>query len=272
MEYLARYVDSASCHYNSSGDVGVPISSALTSWSSEPTDTKFCRQELQILTNPPTDDVCSSFESDEDSENYPDIISSLWSASIIIERARYVPDHFQIRDFVNQIIIPNFRDQCKSHSKQFAVVMLLSALDLLDIKQMRFYPSDLLGKPILDKAVPVMPRDPASYRNYIVARINNKCHSEKKLFGNCSELTDTPFKHLWRAYLKHYRSHPRCILIYSRNFPCSNCTDLILKCVGEPPYSSVNTIVAHTKFWSKDTHHEMSRMKLESKNISVEHI
>ena len=270
MEYLARYVDSASCYYNNSGDVGVHISSTLTSWSSEPTDAEFCQQELQVLTNPPTDDVCSSVESDEEPENYPDIISSLWPASIIIERPRYVPDQFH--DFINQIIIPNFRGQCKSYSKQFAVVMLLSALDLLNIKGMSFYPSDLLGKPILDNAVAVMPRNSAIYRNYIVARINNKCHSEKKLFGNCSELTDTPFNHLWRAYLKHYRSHPRCILIYSRNFPCSRCTDLILKCVGEPPYSSVNTIVAHTKFWSKDTHHEMSRMKLESKNISVERI
>ena len=269
MEYLARYIDSASCYYNNSdiSDVGVPISSTLvSSWSPEPTDIEFCRQELQILTNPPTD-VCS-VESDEEPENqYPDIIIPLlWSVP------RYVPDHFH--DFINHRIIPNFRGQCKSYFKQFAVVLLLSEHDLLNIEQMSFYPN-LSGKPILNKAVAVMPRKPASYRNYIVARTNNRCHSEKKLFGNCSELTDTPFTHLWRAYLEHYHSYPKCIMIYSWNFPCSDCTDLIIKSLGElTPYSRVSTytVVAHTKFWIKDTVHEMSRMKLESKNISVKHV
>ena len=267
-EYLARYtsIDSASYYYYNSGDVGVSTSSALLSWSPEPTDVEFCPRELQILINPLTD--VFSIHSDEEPEaDYLDILSLL---SVSIERPRYVRDDFY--DFINQRIIPDFRGQCQSRFKQFAVVLLLSEFDLLNIKRMSFCP-DLLGKPILDKTVPVMPRDPASYRNYIVARTNNKCHSEKKLFGNCSELTDTPFNHLWRAYLEHHRSYPRCILIYSWNFPCSHCTDLILKSLGElTPYSSVSTIVAHTRFWSKDTHHEMSTKKLESMNISVEYV
>ena len=271
-EYFARCIDrlSASCSYYSSNSdsVGVPTSSDLVpSWSSEPTNIiEFRPQELhvQILTNPPTD--VFSIESDEEPEvDYPDILL-LWSVSI-----RYVPDGFH--DFIDQRIIPDFSGQRKSCYYQFAVVMLLSELDLLNIKRMSFHPSDHLGKPILDKAVAVMPRNPVSYRNYIVARTSNRYHSEEKLFGNCSDLTDTPFNHLWRAYLKHNHScHPKCIMIYSWNFPCSRCTDLILKSLGEPPYSSVSTVVAHTAFWSKDPDCEMNRKRLESKNIAVERV
>jgi hypothetical protein len=269
-EYLARYFDrlrlSASCCYNNNGDVGVPTSSALPPWSSQLTNS--CPQELQILTNPPTDEY--SDESDEEPDiDYPDNILSLWSGSI--ERRLYVPDHFH--DFIGRRIIPDFSHQRKTCYYQFAVVALFSERDLVNIQQMGFYPSDLLGKPILDKTVAVMPKDPASYRNYIVARTTNNYHSEEKLFGrHCSELTDTPFNHLWRAYWKHNHSHPKCIMIYSWNFPCSCCTDTIIKSLGEAPYNSVSVIVAHTTFWSRDTDHEMSRKRLESKNISVEHV
>jgi hypothetical protein len=261
-EILAKYniIDrlrlSASCCYSNSGDVallGLPTSSALPSCSLELT------KLLQILTNPPGD-VISGEEPEVD---YPNILS-LW----LIERPLYVPDHFH--NFVNQRIIPEFSGQHKSTFKQFAVVGLFSKCDVVNIQQMRFHP-DLLGKPILDKTVPVMPRDPASYRNYIVARTTKNYHSEEKLFGrHCSELTDTPFNHLWRAYWKHNHSHPKCIMIYSWNFPCSCCTDTIIKSLGEAPYNSVSVIVAHTTFWSRDTDHEMSRKRLESKNISVE--
>ena len=272
-ECLARYtsIDSASYYYYNSGDVGVSTSSALISWS--PEQLEFCPQELQTLTNPPTD-VFSNHSDEEPETDYLDILLLL---SVSIERPRYVRDDFH--DFINQRIIPDFRGQCQSHFKQFAVVLLLSERDLLNIKQMSFCPSDPFGKPILDKAVAMMPRKPANYRNYIVARTADKkkkkciCHSEKKLFGKCSELTDTPFNLLWKSYLEYCHPYPKCILIYSWNFPCSNCTDLILKSLRElTPYSCVSTIVAHTKFWSKDTHHEMSTKKLESMNISVEHV
>ena len=263
-EYLARYIDRLSsascidrCYSSNSGSVGIPTAST-------PELTNILPQELQILTNPPTD----VFSVDSDEEPDSDILSLL-SVSDSVERPRYVPDGFH--DFIDQRIIPDFSGQRKSCYYQFAVVYF-SELNRLNIKQTSFHPSDLLEKPILDKAVPVMPNNPASYGNYIVARTSNRYHSEEKLFGNCSELTDTPFNHLWRAYLEHHHSYPKCIIIYSWNFPCSRCTDLILKSVGEPPYSSVNTVLAHTAFWSKDTHHEMNRKRLESKNIAVERV
>lgn len=264
-EYLARYLDKlrVSCYCDNSGDVGVSTSSALPPGSLELTN--HFPQEVEILTNPFS---TLSIESDEEPKGYPDILS-LWT--VPIKRPKYVPNDFH--HFIAQRIIPDFSDQRKTCYYQFAVVALLSESDFINIKQMGFFPSDLLGKPILDKNEALMPRDPASYRNYAVARTSNKYHSEEKLFGNCSELTDTPFNHLWRAYVECNHSYPKCIVIYSWNFPCSYCTDLIVESLEEKPYyNSVSVVLAYTAIWKRDNDQERSRKKLESNNITVKHV
>ena len=253
-EYLARCIDSTSCYYRNSG-VGRP-----TDLGFELTRLSSLSEEIQV--------PAYGFSTyDEEPEDYPDVVIdfSLWFVSI--KRSLYVPNNFH--DFIIRRIIPNFCGQRKTCYYQFAVVVLLSESDLVNIKQMSFFPSDLSGKPILDKTVPLMPRDPANYRNYLVARTSNKYHSEEKLFGQCSELTETPFNRLCSAYVDCNHSYPRCILIYSWNFPCSQCTDLIVRSLGEKPYSGVSVVVAHTAIWKLDNDHEKNRKRLESKNITV---
>lgn len=253
--YLARYIDSASCYYNNSG-VGRPTDLGFELTSSLP-------EEIQV--------PAYGFSThDEEPEDYPDIVINLSLWVVSIERPLYVPNHFH--DFIVQRIIPDFSGQRKTYYYQFAVVVLLSESDLVNIEQMSFFPSDFSGKPILDKTVPLMPRDPANYRNYLVARTSNKYHSEEKLFGQCSELTETPFNHLCSAYVDHNHSNPKCILIYSWNFPCSQCTDLIVRSLGEKPHKGVSVVVAHTAIWKLDSDHEKNRKRLESKNITVKRV
>ena len=173
------------------------------------------------------------------------------------------------RDFIIERIIPDFSGQRKIGYYQFAVVVLLSESDLMNIKQMSFIPSNYWGKPILDKTVPLMPQDSAEYGNYMVARPSNQYHSEVKLFGGI----DSPFNHLWHTYVKHNNgAYPKCIVIYSWNFPCSDCTDSIIKSLKEKPYNSVSVVVAHTAFWKKDSNREKSKEKFKTKNITVKHI
>ena len=183
-----------------------------------------------------------------------------------------LPHHF--RDFVVYKIIPYFNDQ-RMFAYQFAVVVLLSEDDFDNIRQTRFTPSDFWGKPILNKTVSVMPQELTKYGNYIVARpSSNSCHSEEEIFGPYS-VNNSPFSHLWSAYVESNGAYPKCVLIYSWNLPCSRCTKAIIRSLGEEPYNSVSVIVAHTIFWNRsesESQHKINTEKLVSKNITVEQV
>ena len=181
---------------------------------------------------------------------------------------------YQLHNFVVQQIIPYFNDQ-RLTAYQFAVVVLLSESDFDNICQTNFTPSDIWGRPILNKAFSVMPQDLKKYGNYVVARpSSNDCHSEEEIFGKYSVI-NTPFYHLWSAYVERNGAYPKCILIYSWNLPCSRCTEAIIRSLGEKPYNGVSVIVAHTIFWMRsesDSQHKMNQEKLISKNITVEQV
>ena len=255
--YLARYIDRlSSCYSDNSGHVGVPTSSAES-----------VSGEMRVLTNP-TDVYSTLVERDED---YPGIIYLLWSVSI--ERPLDVPN--KLDKFVIERIILCFNCQRKANQRQFAVALLLSGSDLADIMHTRFTPSDpFTWRPIVNNSFSLMPQDPMDYGNYITARPSNKYHSEVKLFEQCSELTDTPFNLLWRNYVERNDAHPECVLIYSWNLPCSDCTDVIIKSLAKEPYNRVSVVVAHTAVWSKETawEHENNKKKLKSKNITVKQV
>ena len=178
-------------------------------------------------------------------------------------------------DFIVQKIVPCFNDQ-RLTAYQFAVVVLLSEDDFDNIFQTRFLPSNFWGKPILNKTVSLMPQDLTKYRNYVVARPNgNNYHSEEEIFGQYS-VTDSPFSHLWSAYVKHHAgAYPECVLIYSWNLPCSRCTDIIIRSLREEPYNRASVIVAHTIFWNRsetESQHKMNTEKLKCENITVEQV
>ena len=70
-------------------------------------------------------------------------------------------------------------------------------------------------------------------RKLCVARpSSNNCHSEEEIFGKYSVI-DTPFYHLWSAYVERNGAYPKCILIYSWNLPCSRCTEAIIQVTGK---------------------------------------
>ena len=175
----------------------------------------------------------------------------------------------QFHDFVVQKIIPSFNSQ-RLVSYQFAVVLLLSESDFKNINQTSFIPSNFLGQPILNKTFPSMPL--ANYGNYIVARPNSY-HSEEEIFGQYSVI-GSPFSRLWSAYVGRNGAYPKCILIYSWNLPCSRCTDVIIRSLGEQPYNCTNVIVAHTICWRSETDldYKNNREKLMNKNITVEQV
>ena len=175
--------------------------------------------------------------------------------------------------FIVTKVVPYFKDQ-RATGYQFAVVLLLSEYNMNNINQTTFTPSNLWGKPILDKSSLFMPNDLSVYGNYIVAiPVGNNRHSEEVLFGQNSCIK-SPFSHLWRAYVKRNHARPKCILIYSWNLPCSCCTDVIIRSLGEEPYNSTSVIVAHTIFWRSedDFVHKRNKEKLMSKNIVVEQV
>ena len=157
-------------------------------------------------------------------------------------------------------------------ANQFAVVVLLSEEDIDNICGIRFTPSNG-RKPLLNKYHPSMPHNEIHYSNYIVARPNNRWHSEEEIFGK-HHSTDSPFSQLWTAYVKRNRSRPKCILLYSWNLPCSRCTDVIIRSLNDDTYRCTSVIVAYSTYWQGELggQYVENEEKLKKENITVEEV
>ena len=173
--------------------------------------------------------------------------------------------------FIIDTIVPLFNKQ-RLTANQFAVVVLLSEEDIDNIGSTRFIPSNG-GKPILNKYHPAMPHNAIHYSNYIVARPNNRWHSEEEIFGKYSSI-DSPFSRLWTAYIKRNHSRPKCVLLYSWNLPCSRCTDVIIRSLNDDTYSCTSVIVAYSTYWQKElgSQYIENEGKLKKENITVEEV
>ena len=155
-----------------------------------------------------------------------------------------VPNDFD--KFIRKVIVPKFEQQrLYDRQKQFAVLLLATEEDLRDIRQMKFYPND---PPITNNCKLSMPDNEMDYRNYIVARPeNDNHHAEKEIFGHLDQL--------WNSFIRHNHGiPPKCFILYSWNFPCTKCTQLVINSFNKPPYKSVSVIVAATAFWEKERH------------------
>ena len=182
-----------------------------------------------------------------------------------------LPDNFH--HFITTSIIPSFNKQ-RSSGYQFAVLLLLSEKDLVNLTQMTFSPCNSLGQPFLNRDYSTMPQYVSRYGNYIVARPrDNSCHSEEEIFGKYSSI-DSPFDNLWNTYFERNHSFPKCILLYTWNLPCSRCTDVIIRSLEERQYHRTSVIVAHTIYWRSEIEleHSRNRDKLINGNISVEQV
>ena len=156
-----------------------------------------------------------------------------------------VPNDFDY--FIRQVIVPNFEQQRQYQldKKQFAVLLLVTEEDLGDIRQMKFHPHD---PPITNNCNLSMPDNEKDYHNYIVARPrNDNHHAEKEIFEHLDQL--------WKGFMRHnHRIPPKCFILYSWNFPCTKCTQLIIDSFNKPLYKSVSVIVAATAKWDKEKH------------------
>lgn len=150
-------------------------------------------------------------------------------------------------NFIRHVIVPKFEKQrLYGRQNQFAVLVLATDEDLRNISQMKFHPHD---PPIINNENLSMPDNEKECHNYIVARpdINANHHAEKEIFEHLDQL--------WNGFLRHSRGiPPKCFILYSWNFPCTKCTQLIIDSFNKLRYKSVNVMVAATAFWDKEEH------------------
>ena len=153
------------------------------------------------------------------------------------------PNGFE--EFIRKVIVPTFERQRRCNQKQFAILLLVTKEDLSDINQMKFHPHD---SPITNNYNLSMPDNEKDYHNYIVARPrNDNHHAEKEIFEHLDQL--------WKGFVQHNRGiPPKCFILYSWNFPCSKCTNLIISSFNKPLYKSVSVIIAATAKWDKEEH------------------
>ena len=175
-----------------------------------------------------------------------------------------LPNNFH--NFITATIIPSFEKQHLTRY-QFAVLVLLSEKDFNNICDTTFVPS-YGGQPLLDKYHPSMPKNAI---NYIAARPSSDgCHSEEEIFGKYSSI-NSPFSQLWSAYVRHNGSPPKCVLLYSWQLPCTQCTGIIIRSLNDDTYSCTSVIVAHTIFWRSESEdeHRKNTEKLKKESITV---
>lgn len=154
------------------------------------------------------------------------------------------PDDFE--NFIRHVIVPKFEQQrLYNYQKQFAVLLLATDKDLRNISQMKFCPHD---PPIINNGNLSMPDNEKEYHNYIVARPrNDNHHAEKEIFEHLDQL--------WNGFMRHNHGiPPKCFILYSWNFSCTKCTQLIIDSFNKPQYKSVSVIVAATAYWDKEEH------------------
>ena len=166
--------------------------------------------------------------------------------------------------FIQGVVEPTFESHRRKKQNQFAVLMLTSDEELMNpVDLIKFYPRPSNLPPTSQSSLS-MPASEEDYHNYIVARPrNNHVHSEALIFQNLDKLC------------KGYSSHnngipPKCFILYSWNFPCTKCTDLIIKSFNRRQYRAVKVIVAARKRWTKETRAEchQSIQKMEDQQIS----
>ena len=165
-------------------------------------------------------------------------------------------------NFIRHVIVPKFEKQrLYGRQNQFAVLVLVTDEDLRNISQMKFHPYD---PPIINNDNLSMPDNEKEYHNYIVARpdINANHHAEKEIFEHLDQL--------WNGFMRHSRGiPPKCFILYSWNFPCTKCTQLIIDSFNKPRYKSVSVIVAATAYWEKRKIREQNEAKIEQERFHL---
>ena len=168
-----------------------------------------------------------------------------WSLSNLQIRVKItLPDGFDA--FIRDVVVPKFESQRRKKQKQFAVLILISEEEQMDLNLVTFQPSN---PSLTSKSSLYMPTSEEDYHNYIVARPRKKkdFHAEDIIFEKLSQL--------WDGYLSHNNYvPPKCFILYTWNVPCTKCTDLIIKSFNESRYKAVNVIVATTAWWKKEEH------------------
>ena len=159
------------------------------------------------------------------------------------------PEDFE--QFIGHNVIMKFERQ-RQVKFQFFVVLLASEDDLRDLTSMTFHPHDDSSprQPLLNNQELTMPRA-NHYGNYIVARFQScEYHSEEVVFG---PKYDNPFDQLWSAYVhKNAGARPRAVIMYSWNFPCGRCTELMVSILSEQEYSDVRVMIAYSRIWDSE--------------------
>ena len=159
------------------------------------------------------------------------------------------PEDFE--KFIGHDVIMKFEGQ-RQVKFQFFVVLLASEDDLRDLSCITFHPHNPSSpwQPLIDNRELTMPSADC-YGNYIVARFEScQYHSEEVVFG---PKYDNPFSQLWSAYLrKNDGNQPKSIVMYSWNFPCARCTELIVRILSEQRYSGVHVLIAYSRIWDSE--------------------
>ena len=166
--------------------------------------------------------------------------------------------------FIRDRVVPAFKEQRGINQNQFAVLLLVSENEFKDLNSMEFHPSE---EPLTDCCEVSMPHERSQYRNYIVARYESIRDSDEVSTDYHSEETIvSELDHLWEGYMEFTNgTPPTCFILYSWNFPCTDCTETIISALKRPPYKGISMIVVFSQHWrgetSRDVYHNRKEMK-----------
>jgi hypothetical protein len=163
-----------------------------------------------------------------------------------------------------------FKEQRGVNQNQFAVLLLVSEEEFKHLDSMVFRPS---REPLTDCLEVSMPSERKQYRNYIVARYESSRESgseDDPIDYHSEETIISELDHLWKGYMKFTKGvAPKCFILYSWNFPCTDCTETIISALKHPPYKGISMIVAFSQHWRGETSRNvyLNRKEMRKKGI-----
>ena len=144
----------------------------------------------------------------------------------------------------------------------------MSEKEFKHLDSVEFYPSE---GTLTDCSKVSMPSKRKQYRNYIVARYESirEC-DEISIDYHSEEIIVRELDYLWKGYMKFRRGvPPKCFILYSWNFPCTDCTEAIISALKRPPYKGISTIVAFSQHWRGETERNVYHSRIEMRKRGI---
>ena len=150
-----------------------------------------------------------------------------------------------LQSFIAERVIPDFKEHHSEGTRHFAVLVLLDQPLLSLTKNWHFAPLTAQGRPYIDPVYNTRPPRHL-YGNYVVAHpelclpyrivrrvLFDKLPRYNYYYNHAEAMIINEFDSLRRKFESEENRETKIVILFSRLFPCDNCTTLLIEKFGQ---------------------------------------